>query len=151
MDQYCRSQVTVSDCLSFSERLEMPLKPRWMWTQRGQMKGVLSWLIRCAFCVLSWLLRSAQYKIFFSSPYTIYIPLSPSPSKLGRQPCWVACLLVCVSGFQVQGEFGRWHPGWGRENCKPFFTVLRSRTRAKDQRMRALISWRCTAVRMGAN
>ena len=24
--------------------------------------------------------------------------LSPSPSKLGRQPCWVACLLVCVSG-----------------------------------------------------
>jgi hypothetical protein len=19
-----------------------------------------------------------------------------------------------------QGEFGQWHPGWGRENCKPF-------------------------------
>ncbi len=32
----------------------------------------------------------------FSSPYTISMPLSPSPSKLGRQPCWVACLLVCV-------------------------------------------------------
>ncbi len=25
------------------------------------------------------------------------IPLSPSASKLGSQPCWVACLLVCVS------------------------------------------------------
>jgi hypothetical protein len=23
---------------------------------------------------------------------------APSPSKLGRQSCWVACLLVCVSG-----------------------------------------------------
>jgi hypothetical protein len=33
----------------------------------------------------------------FSSPYTILIPLSPSPSKLGSQPCWVACLLVWVS------------------------------------------------------
>ena len=31
-------------------------------------------------------------------PYTISITLSPSPSKLGRQPCWVSCLLVCVSG-----------------------------------------------------
>ncbi len=29
---------------------------------------------------------SAQYKIIFSSPYTISVPLSPSPSKLGRQP-----------------------------------------------------------------
>jgi hypothetical protein len=39
-----------------------------------------------------------QYKILFSSLYTILvIPLSPSPSKLDRQPCWVACLLVCVS------------------------------------------------------
>jgi hypothetical protein len=37
-------------------------------------------------------------QIFFSSPYTFSIPLSKSPSKLGRQPCWVACLLVCVSG-----------------------------------------------------
>ncbi len=35
----------------------------------------------------------------FSSLYTISIPLSPSLSKLGRQPCWVSCLLVCVSGL----------------------------------------------------
>ncbi len=27
----------------------------------------------------------------FSSPYTIPMPSSPSPSKLGWQPCWVAC------------------------------------------------------------
>ncbi len=25
------------------------------------------------------------------------MPLSPSHSNLGRQPCWVACLLACVS------------------------------------------------------
>jgi hypothetical protein len=49
------------------------------------------------FFVLPWLLYSAQYKIFFSSSYIISIPLSPSASKLGRQPCWVACLLVRVS------------------------------------------------------
>ncbi len=37
-------------------------------------------------------------KNIFSSPYTVSIPLSPSPIKLGRQPCWVTGLLVCVSG-----------------------------------------------------
>jgi hypothetical protein len=26
------------------------------------------------------------------------IPLAPSLIKLGSQPCWVTCLLVCVSG-----------------------------------------------------
>ncbi len=31
--------------------------------------------------------------------YFNYSTLSPSPSKLGRQPCWVACLLVSVSLF----------------------------------------------------
>ncbi len=36
-------------------------------------------------------------KLFFSSR-TILIPLCPPPSKLGRQSCWVACLLVFVSG-----------------------------------------------------
>ncbi len=44
--------------------------------------------------VLPWLQYSALYRIFLSSPYTISIPLSPLPSKLGREPCWVACLLV---------------------------------------------------------
>jgi hypothetical protein len=38
-------------------------------------------------------------KNFFSLPYTISIALSPSHSKLGRQLCWVACLLVGVSGI----------------------------------------------------
>jgi hypothetical protein len=49
--------------------------------------------------VLPWLLQSAQYTIFFSSSYTISIPLSTSPSKLGRQPSWVACLLAFVFGY----------------------------------------------------
>jgi hypothetical protein len=47
--------------------------------------------------VLPWLLLSAQYKLLFSSLFTISIPLSPIASKLARQPCWVACLLACVS------------------------------------------------------
>ncbi len=48
--------------------------------------------------ILPLLLWSAQYKIFFSSPYTISIYVSPSPSNLGRQPCRAACLWMCVSG-----------------------------------------------------
>ncbi len=37
-------------------------------------------------------------KYFFLTLH--YIDLSLSPSKLGRQSCWVAYLLVCVSGMQ---------------------------------------------------
>jgi hypothetical protein len=57
----------------------------------------LSWQYkRFLFCFgfSSW--PSTNY--FFSSPDTISITLSSSHSKLGRQPCWVSCLLVCVSG-----------------------------------------------------
>ncbi len=101
----------VCDCGAFPvcvlpERLERGIpadcwKPRWMETQRVQMKGVLSWLVRWAcragtrdFCsALAALVGPVQN--IFSPPYTISIPLSPyaSPGKLGRQPCWVACLL----------------------------------------------------------
>ncbi len=43
-----------------------------------------------------WLHQSAQYKIFFPH-HTLFQFKSPSPSKPGIQPWWVACLLVCVS------------------------------------------------------
>ncbi len=52
------------------------------------------------FCSALAALQSAQYKIVYSSPYTISIPLYPSPGKLDRQPCWVTCLSPvsqCVS------------------------------------------------------
>ncbi len=59
------------------------------------------WLVRWAcragtrdFCSVLEALVSPVQNIFD----TISVPVSPSPSKLGRQPCWVACLLVCVSG-----------------------------------------------------
>ncbi len=87
---------------SLLERLERGgpcclLKLRWMGTQRVQMKGVLSWLFSWAcFCSALAALVSSVHS-FFSSQYAISISLSPLPSKLGRQPCWVACLLVCVS------------------------------------------------------
>jgi hypothetical protein len=67
------------------------------------MKGVLSWLVRWAcrasdrdFCpALAALVGSVQN--IFSPPYTILIHLSPLPRKLGRQLCWLASLLLCVS------------------------------------------------------
>ncbi len=80
------------------------LKLRWMGTERVQMKGVLPWLVPWAGRADTRDFRSAlvapvsPVQIFFFSPYTLSIPLSPSPSKLGRQPSWVACLLVGVSG-----------------------------------------------------
>ncbi len=39
---------------------------------------------------------SCRYKRFWYCPYTISIYFSPSPSTLGRQTCWVACLLVSL-------------------------------------------------------
>jgi hypothetical protein len=80
--------------------------------------------------VLSWLLYSAQYKIFFSSPYTFSMPLSPSPSKLGMQSCWVACLLLCFCGVKESkckknGGSSAIHK-IAANQCKPLFvsTIL---------------------------
>ncbi len=49
--------------------------------------------------ILLWLLWTAQYKNIFSSPYTIAIYVSPSPSNLGRQSCRAACLWIFVSDW----------------------------------------------------
>ncbi len=58
-----------------------------MGTQRVQMKGLVGLFgLSCRYkSFLSCLSCSShpQYKIFFSSPYTISIHSSPSPSKLG--------------------------------------------------------------------
>ncbi len=82
------------------------LKLRRMGTQRGQMKGVLSWPVPWAcragtrdFCSpLASLVGPLQNIFFLTIQYfNSFVPI-PSPSKLGRQPCWVACLSLCVSG-----------------------------------------------------
>jgi len=88
------------------------------------MKGVLPWLIYWAcnadtrdFCsVLAALVGTVQN--IFTSLYTISIPLSSSPSKLDRQPCWVACLLVCVFGSHPAVPFTQM--GF----CNVFFELL---------------------------
>ncbi len=51
-----------------------------------------------------------QIQHVFSPPYTISIPLSQSLTKLGKQPCWVACILICVSVGTVLllMMYGRW-------------------------------------------
>jgi hypothetical protein len=56
------------------------------------------------FCsALAALFGLVQNFFFLTVPY-ISIPFSPTPSKLDRQPCWVACLLVCVSGGDRRRE-----------------------------------------------
>jgi hypothetical protein len=68
------------------------LKLRQMGTQRVQMKGVLRAGTR-GFCPALAVLVGPVQNLFFSL-YTISIHLSPSPSKLGRQSCRVACLFL---------------------------------------------------------
>ncbi len=41
-------------------------------------------------------------KYFFYSFFIVSVHLSPSPRKLGRQSCWVACLLICISGILTE-------------------------------------------------
>ncbi len=48
------------------------------------------------FCPAQDALVGPVQNISFSHQYTISIHLSPLPSKLGRQSCWVACHLKCV-------------------------------------------------------
>ncbi len=69
-------------------------------------KGSLfGWCIRLAACragtryfcsALAVLVGSQVQNMFF---LTISISLSPSHCKPGKHPCWVACLLACVSGW----------------------------------------------------
>jgi hypothetical protein len=71
------------------------------------MKGVLSWLVHWAFrastntrdfcSALAALVGPVKNIIPSAYMYIISVPLSPSPSKLGRQPGWVACLIAGVS------------------------------------------------------
>jgi hypothetical protein len=69
------------------------------------MKGVLP-------CLVRWACRAATRDFYpaladlvgpvqniFSLAIHSSVHLSPSPRKLGRQSCWVACLLICVSGI----------------------------------------------------
>ncbi len=81
------------------------LKLRRMGTHRVQIKGVLPWLVRWAcrantrdFLCLGCSSRPST-KYVFSHPYNISVHLCLSPGKLGRQPCWVACLSVTVSVY----------------------------------------------------
>jgi hypothetical protein len=64
----------------------------------------------------------AEYalKIFLSSSYTILILLSPSPSKMGRQSCWVACLLVYVSGLECGAPISRPAPSSNKDQARLF-------------------------------
>ncbi len=83
------------------------LKLRWMGTQRVQMNGVLLWLVRWECRASTWVFCPSLAALvgpeqnIFSSLFSISIPLSTFPSKLGRQSCCDTCLLVCVSGINT--------------------------------------------------
>ncbi len=75
------------------------------------MKGVLPGLVRWArrigtrdFCSVLGALVDLVKKS--SSPDNFLLYLSPSPSKLGRQSCRVACLLLSVFGCHICKPFG---------------------------------------------
>ncbi len=74
-----------------------------MGTQRVRMKRLLSWLVHRACRASTGVFRSVLtaligpvQTIFFLAVYYVN-SFVPSPSKLGRQSWWVACLLLCVS------------------------------------------------------
>jgi hypothetical protein len=80
-------------------------RPLLMGTHRVQMKGILphGWFVgllvpvqEIYHSVLAALVGSIQNVFFLTIHYFNSLP--PSPSKLGRQPSWDTCLLVCVSG-----------------------------------------------------
>ncbi len=81
-----------------------------MGTQRVQIKGVLHWLLRWAcragtrdFCSALGCSSRPYIKYIFLH-HTLFQCLCPHRpcSQLGRQPCRVACPLVCVSGDTVR-------------------------------------------------
>ncbi len=83
------------------------LKQRWIGAQRVQMKGVLPWLVRWTcrtgtrdFCPALAALVGPVENIYFLiiHYFNFFCPHRPA-SYACRQPCWIACLLVCVSGY----------------------------------------------------
>ncbi len=78
----------------------------WMGTQRVQWKGsFLGWFNGLVVPVQEIVVylgcsKRPGRKYFFPHRTLQYFNSLP-PRKLGRQPCWVACLLLCVSGSSV--------------------------------------------------
>ncbi len=78
-----------------------------METQSVQMKGVLSWLVRWAyragtrdFCSALAAVVGPVQNVFFLTVY--YFNSFVFVAQQAGQPCWVACLLVCVSGKEFK-------------------------------------------------
>ncbi len=91
----------------------------WTWGKRTHwehMKGVLPMLVcwalwtgrRDFFSCLGCSSQSSTKNIFFLEAHNFAIHLSPLPSKLGRQSCRTACLLISVSGQRGKFLFSSW-------------------------------------------
>ena len=64
---------------------------------------------------------SLQEKTGFSPELFITWDIKQTPFKWGFKPHFLQKQGSYSLKLPVQGEFGRWHPGWGREYCKTFF------------------------------
>ncbi len=80
-----------------------------MGTQRVQMKEVLGYMVRWTrhagtadFCPALAALVSLIQNIVFPRRTLFHFISPPSPSNLGRQACWVACLRVSGLDIAVQ-------------------------------------------------
>ncbi len=76
-----------------------------------QMKGFFPWLVRWAYRAGTRDFCYALSVLVGPVPYTILIPVSPTQRKLGRQPCWVACLSLYVSGVHDANRKIKWVDG----------------------------------------
>ncbi len=73
------------------------------------------WIFRVAYITLKGPPTISMSNIHCKKRLMIFpslIGMSLTKLSLGRNN-WI---------IPVWGEFGQWHPGWGRENWKPFFT-----------------------------
>ncbi len=142
----------VSICLNFNNKQGPPLSglSDWNWgrTYGEHVKGALAWLVRWAphagtrdlFCLGC--SSRPRTKCFFSSPYTVSLNLYPSSSKLGRQSCWVACLLISVSwctpyhetrkSYELHGRWKRLHPPTAARWQRWSLYLIHTHTEKKD-------------------
>jgi hypothetical protein len=68
----------------------------------GGSLGFSSRYKRFLFCLGCSIRSSTKYFFPHLTLLTFLILFAPSSSKLGRQPCWAACRLVCVSGSDTE-------------------------------------------------
>ncbi len=87
----------------------LTVKLRWVGDSKSSYERGPSWGLYCRagtrdFCSALAAPVASVENIFFLTIHYFNSYMVPSPIKLGGQPGWVACLLVCVSALQAGGS-----------------------------------------------